>query len=271
MRQSISKHSFWEIDAHGFIVNDASQNKILSEHKRSIEIVVDAYSTHLKDILHSVYLRGTVPRGLATPRISDLDTFAVVTEGETTDALPWAASVEKKIIEKTPDFTGVQFEVWLIFDITNPNNTHELPFALKTQSVCVSGTDLSDQLPKYRPNSVVANIDIVQIKNDINEAKTFLSSGTLNEDGVRYWCKRIMKNIIRSGFCLTMINEHKYTRDLIPCVQVFSHHYPDRSDEMNKALQYFLHPTCNVTEILGFLNNFGNWIVQEANAWLKQY
>lgn len=73
-----------------------------------------------------------------------------------------------------------------------------------------------------------------------------------------------MKNIIRSGFCLTMEKEHKFTRDLGLCVQTFSHHYPEKSKEMQQALRYALDPTGNVVELMGFLSNFGGWIVWVA-------
>lgn len=137
---------FWGIDPQGFIVNDADLSKIPCHYQPAIDTAIEAYQTHLSDTIHSVYVRGTVPRGMAIPGVSDLDTFVVVTAGETTGVLPWAASVEKAVIAACPELTGVGFECWLMTDVLAPDGLPELPFALKTQSVCVCGDDLSTQL-----------------------------------------------------------------------------------------------------------------------------
>lgn len=263
---SVSVGRFWEIDANGFILNDASRQKITPIYQPSIAVLTDAYRTHLGDALHSVYVRGTVPRGMAIPGISDLDSFAVVIAGATTSDLSWAAPAEQQIIESCPALTGVSFESWLISDVMAPTGKCEMPFVLKTQAVCVLGDDLSHQFPKYRPDATVAAIDLSQIQADIEEATTAISSATISHEQVRYWCRRIMKNIIRAGFCLTMENEHSFTRDLPLCIQSFVRHYPEKAPEMNRALQFFLDPTPDLGELQHFLDNFGCWLIHEADT-----
>ncbi len=262
---------FWEIDANGFIVNDASQSKISHRYQDPIEMATEVYRIHLGDTLQGVYVRGTVPRGTAIPGISDLDTFAVAIAGETTDSLPWAGAAQKKIILECPDLTGVGFECWLISDVMDSGGVPELSFALKTQSVCVFGDDLSDQLSPYRPDAMVARIDLSRIKDDIDEANVTLLSDTITEGQVRYWCRRIMKNIIRAGFCLTMESERKFTRDLTPCVQIFANHYPQKKEKMQQALHYAIDPIINVADLETFLNEFGGWITDETDAWFERH
>ncbi len=262
---------FWEIDADGFIVNEASPTKIQNIYENSIEAVVRAYRAHVTGSLHSVYLRGTVPRGMAVPGHSDLDTFALVSDNVTTGDLAWPISVETKIIGDCPHLTGVQFEIFSTSDAMTTNEVFEMPFVIKTQTVCVYGDDLSARLPNYRPDATFANIDIIQIKQDIDEAKAFVSAAMTDEHQIRYWCKRIMKNVVRTGFSLTIVNEKKYTRDLLPCVQIFARHFPDQAGKMQRALQYAVDPTVTPIDLMAFLNEFGGWLVDEANAWLDEH
>lgn len=203
---------FWEIDEFGFIVNDANSNKVSKRLQSAIVTAIDAYRSHLGDVLHSVYLRGSVPRGLAIPGVSDLDTFGV-TSGECDNASSsWSKTAEKAILRRYAELTGVQFELFSVSDVLKTDRVYELPFVVKTQSLCVFGSDLSAKLPDYRPDASSANIDICQIEADIDEARAQLFADEACQGEVDYWCSRIMKNIIRTGFSLTVPTE-KYFVD----------------------------------------------------------
>jgi uncharacterized protein len=255
---------FWEIDEQGFILNDASLSKVPKRYRHSVEMTVEAYRAYVNDILYGVYIRGTVPRGLAILYVSDLDTFAVVNESEAVDDMQWADSEEEAILSACPELTGVQFEQWPLADVVNPTENLELPFVVKTQSICVFGHDLSPELPNFNPDAEIAFIDLSQIKGDIEEAKSSIGSSSVTESQVRYWSKRIMKNLIRAAFCLTVTRERRYTRDLLLCVDTFCRHYPSHQDDIRLALRYFVEPTSDSQELRAYLCGFGSWVANEA-------
>ena len=258
----------WLVGADGSISNDASKEKIAKTYSAAIDAVVATYSTHAGSCLHSVYLRGSVARGMALPGISDLDTFGVLHCSADIDINLWPENAKSKILRTCPQLADVQLELFCLSDALKIDEVQELPFVIKTQSVCVYGEDLTDRLPNYRPGVAVANIDIVQIEADLEEAITYTSSPNADAADVRYWCSRIMKNILRAGFSLTMVDEKSYTRDLMICAETFSRHYPVQADNMNRALKYVFDPEPDQAELERFLRDFGCWIAHEASVWL---
>lgn len=64
-------------DRDGYIINHSDWNKINPIFLPVIYDVVNTYSTHLQDDLHSVYIRGSIPKGIGIEGVADLDTIAV--------------------------------------------------------------------------------------------------------------------------------------------------------------------------------------------------
>ena len=69
------------------------------------------------------------------------------------------------------------------------------------------------------------------------------------------------------GF-LHMVKDGRFTSDVDLCYQEFAKHYPDHALEMSRALEFSKNPSSNRTEIVDFLNDFGRWLVAEADKWL---
>src|SRR5690606_41345984 len=65
-------------DAEGFLPTRPDRRPIAGPWASAVALVVDAYRDRLGPALHSVYVRGSVARGLAVEGVSDLDTFAVL-------------------------------------------------------------------------------------------------------------------------------------------------------------------------------------------------
>jgi hypothetical protein len=116
----------------------------------------------------------------------------------------------------------------------------------------------------------VANSDLCQIRTDVEEALAEFHANPPQEQ-TSYWCRRIAKNIVRSGFSLTILDEPQYTRDLYPCYRTFARHYPEHGRDMRNAIEYALTPSTDAAEVTAYLKDFGKWIVEEAEAWLAKH
>lgn len=71
------KGRFWKLDCEGFILNDSSEEAIQDVFKPLLKEVVDVLLALKSLRIHSIYLTGSVSRGLAEPGKSDFDIFAV--------------------------------------------------------------------------------------------------------------------------------------------------------------------------------------------------
>jgi len=73
---------------------------------------------------------------------------------------------------------------------------------------------------------------------DIEDVKTILTEGCSTERLIAI-CAWMMKRMVRTGFELVMAKEQCFTRDLYPCYEMFSKHYPEKSSDMLAALNDF--------------------------------
>lgn len=258
------------IDDEGYIINEADLSKINLKFKDAVQVTIEHFLTFLPNDIHSLYIRGSVPRGLGIEGISDLDTIAITYTKSEELNLDWVDQAEVEINQKFSWLNGVEMSFFHLNDMDQLHRFSIIPFMLKTHSVCVYGEDLKDNLPDYKPDKSLANDHVINIMSQINQAKIDLDG---NEDikDIKDCCEWIMKIIVRTGLALVIVEENTYTRDLYPSYKLFSKHYPQKENEMRKALAYAINPISNSEEIVEFLNHFGEWLVHEAERWLNVY
>lgn len=268
-----NKGRYWRIDDEGNITNDAHHNLIDPIFYPIISAVKQKYLEKLGDKIHSIYLTGSISRGLAIALESDLDVFAVLNRDIQIEHEHAIKLASISILNEYPVVSDVQMEIWP-WDYVFPENNQKTftigSFIIKTHSVCIHGNNLANIISNFKLSKQIALDDIVQIKSDIEEAlfEVRKDSSPVN---IRYWCKRIMKNIVRTGFSLVMNKEHCFTRDLSLSSVTFSKYYPDQKEHMNKALSLIHNPTSSVDELRIFLSQFGQWIIFESEKWMKEH
>ncbi|MDQ0350562.1 hypothetical protein J2R98_000365 [Alkalibacillus filiformis] len=259
---------FCPTDENGYILNDSSLQKIKPEYSKIIEEVTNYYQTHLGLDLHSVYVRGSIPRGLGIKGVSDLDTIAI-TKKDTNDIdLKWVDNAEQELNKKFNYINGVEFSFYYIDDILETAKFSIIPFMIKTHSVCVYGEDLEVLLPNYKADKTIGNEHLLNLKDQVKQAKEDLDDNDDVED-VLDCCGWIMKIIVRAGLALVIREENKYTRDLFPAYEIFSKYYPEKESEMKQALKYAVNPVGNTNEIIDFLDDMGDWMISESEKWLQ--
>ncbi|WP_138419676.1 nucleotidyltransferase [Aquibacillus sediminis] len=259
---------FCPTDDNGYILKDSSFNKINPEYLKVIDEVTKYYQTHLGVELHSVYVRGSIPRGLGIRGVSDLDTIAITKKDPNDIDLKWVGKAEQDLNKRFNCINGVEFSFYHMDDMLDTSTFSIIPFMIKTHSVCVYGEDLNGHLPNYKADKTIGNEHLFNLKNQIKQAKEDLD-GNDDMDDVLDCCGWIMKIIVRAGLALVIAEENKYTRDLFPAYEVFSSYYPDKEPDMKQALQYAIHPVANANEIIDFLDDMGNWMISESEKWLQ--
>lgn len=265
------KGRLWRIDADGNILNDAVA--ITSPYDIMAADAVAAYTGNIVNDVHSIYVTGSVARGLVVEGVSNLNVIALLTEMTDADLVlqDWIMSAEENILAKYPSLSDVVLEVWPYnYVFSDPGRFSIGAFIIKTQSVCLWGSDVAPELPDYKIEAAIANDDLVQVKLDIDEAVAKIKRNSRPEN-VSYWCREVMKHILHAGFALVMVDEGVYTRDLDLCYEYFAKHYPGHAADMQRALRYAENPSMDAMEVLGYLANMGEWMIAHANTWLDQH
>ncbi|WP_035434128.1 hypothetical protein [Bacillus sp. UNC322MFChir4.1] len=257
-------------DKDGYIINQSDRNKINPIFSLVIHDVINAYSTYLKDDLHSVYIRGSIPKGIGIEGVADLDTIAVTKQHPNKLKLNWVKKIEHRLNQKYDCVDGIELSFYSIEEILNTSSFSIMSFILKTHGICVFGEDLIPQLPKYKANEALANDHLIHLQTQIKNACEDLKDNSDIED-IKDCCKWIMKIIVRAGLALVIMKENTYTRDLYPAYKLFSKYFPEKEQDMRKALEYAITPIIDTKVLLLFLNEFGKWMISEADRWLQFY
>lgn len=188
------KTRFWPQDADGYLLNDSSSDKVLPKYLPLIEEIRALCSRYLPETDGSFYIFGSVVRGTASDE-SDLDCM-LVTHG--LSEFGWVDIERRKLLQKFPVVTNVQIDTETVDTVMNTQQFSWPTFLLATQGVCIYGHDLIPTLPQFKPSVYIANSELVQAREIFAEAKAEIGKAT-SDDQIRYWCKRIMKNLIRAG------------------------------------------------------------------------
>ena len=252
-----------ETDKNDFIVSESSEDKIASPWKEAVEEIKNIYLKNLDNVVHSIYVRGTVSRGEAIEGISDIDTFAVITKKSEEIDRSWVKEVRKALDQKFDFSTGVEFGFVAYEELFEGDGLFNDRFTIKTQSACVYGDDLAQKIPPFRADIETASHFHRNLKKVLENAKKGIANNPDKED-VREWCRWVMKRIIRAGFILVMDKEQVFTRDLYPSYELFSKHFPEQEPKMKMALDLAINPTDDPNKIENFLSDFGVWMERQV-------
>ncbi len=242
--------SFLNLNEDGYIIKKANKSLIQKDWQPIVDETINFYKDNV-DGLTSVYIRGSVAKGLAEKNISDLDSFFISNKPIEVDEAAednFNNYVKNKYSYNlgVEIFGGTQESIVKRRKHNKPSMFHEL---IKTQSVCVFGQDHSDQLAPLK--LIEMSGPLKSLHKTIKVAKEELN-GNNNKEDIKELCTWIMKKIVRSGFELYQEKEQKWTRDLYPCYDVFRNYQPNNADVMKQILFLALNPT-DQTEVI--INN----------------
>ncbi len=246
---------YFDVDKDGFLVNPASIDKISKEWKPAVDDVIQIYRKQFGDKLKNVYIRGSVATGQAIKDVSDLDTFAYVDLEKEEIEKGWAKNINSELKNKYPFITYIEFNARPISNYKNES------FKLN-KAVSVYGDALD--VMKMRPGKdMIRHIQKLAEKTELLEKQ--LNQSTPTE--LKNYCDFYMKEILRSGFDITMERSKRYTRDLYLCYKDFSEYYPEKESQMREVLYYALNPTSDKLKIVQIKESIVPWLLEESKKY----
>lgn len=254
--------SVLETDGDGYLVNPCAPEQIRPPWDGLVDEARETATTQLGPRLHSLYLRGSVPRGEAIEGLSDLDLVAVVDGGAGETDTTWLEAFEQDALSRHPFCTGIELLVVGRDEVLRDEGRSAIGFVLATGTLCIEGEDLTPSLPRFRPGDPEAAVHALQLGADIER---FLEEGPLESpEERRASCAWICKRIVRAGFELVMEAEGTYTRDLWPCYEAFRRHHPEWSGEMRRVLEIAVDPLDAPDEVAELCRGLGAWVAHRG-------
>ena len=241
---------FFPIDEKGNILNPTSIDLIPPFLVPLLDEIMHLYKTHEGANLHSLWLRGSTPRGFYSEKHSDIDVFALVyTPNIRWEKANWANDAEAILKEKFNNIPQIEWAVssWYSgFYQQNPR----LSFYLKTQSLLLEGQDIRPSLPHFKISD--------DIKMNLTWLNEDLSSFLKIEKPTDTEIHTILKLVIRSAFESIMEKEGSYTPDLYWCAEAFGRHCVEGKEVIFELLNAFRlenYDTFSLRENIGKVND----------------
>lgn len=233
-------------------------------------MLVDAYLKRWGEDIHSIYVRGSLAKGLAVEGVSDIDSFAVLMPGkvqrESYDEFGvWAEDVEQNIQEAFSFVAGVEFGLETFAGVRARDNPYT--FIIKTEAACIYGESLVESIGPYRLGPEVA-FQTRYFEQHLEQfSEEYPDEPEADKPEYLVW---LMRRFLRLGMELVMIDEKRYTRDLYLCYESFAKHYPEQAAEMYRALELAVNPkTGSATE--SFVQEFGAWLSEATERKLTSW
>jgi hypothetical protein len=222
---------FLAVDQSGHVQPDVAADRIGDRWRPAVEFVVR--SLMQREGVRSVYIRGSIPRGLAIENVSDADFmyFSDVDYGAEDHALQERAAAD------FPFVNGLE-----LFRLDRPtfNRIHRqqrrpyFHMLLKTQCLLLAGDDIASNIEPFRIGPDLVS-HVCSLAREFSRLPGQLEEGrrTSAEQSVRQWFSR---RIVRSGFEVTMDRSNRFTRDLYLCYEDFAKFYPGWCTTMYRVL-----------------------------------
>lgn len=219
------------VDAEGFLVPDVAHEKIQPQWRCLLQDALAVIGAAPAWRGASVYLRGSVPRGLAVDGVSDIDLIVVADESAD------MAAATRGLLARHSFCRGIEWGHHRPEEAAKIHPPHRLPYLkvmLKTQGLHVGGPDILQDFPRIRPGFDML-CHAPGLAGDWQDYKD--NDRCAAEDEERLW---ICKRILRAALEIAALDSPVFTRDLYHCCEVAGQAFPQLHQGLRQILSLAL-------------------------------
>ncbi|NGN67560.1 nucleotidyltransferase domain-containing protein [Streptomyces sp. A7024] len=244
------------LDADGYIAREGSLDRV----PPSFAGAVVALQRQLPATgLHSAYLYGSVPRGNAVPGESDLDALLALDHAPTDEDRAWAKAAERRIDAAFPQVNGVGILLESAEVLLSELERHDMGWFIACLCTPLEGPDLAEQLPRYRPDSLLAR----ETNGDLAPALPRWRERLASDADLLPLARGASRKLVRTGFTLVMPRWGGWTSDLDESVEAFAAYYPEHAEQLRAAARLGREPVADRALLTELIDDFGPWLAAE--------
>ncbi|MCH0539384.1 nucleotidyltransferase domain-containing protein [Streptomyces sp. MUM 203J] len=255
------------LDHDGTIAREGALERVTT----AFAPVVEAARTRVAETfgrtrrLHSAYLYGSVPRGTATPGVSDLDLQLALRDEPTEADRADAAAVEAVLDRAFPQIDGVGILLAGARALLSDAERHDGGFFIACLCTPLLGPDLAARLPRYRPTSLLARETNGDLARVLPRWRTRAAEAATDTDR-RALIRLVGRRVVRTGFTLVMPRWGGWTSDLGRSAELFGRYYPERHEQMRLAASVGVVPSPDPAVLGMLVDDLGPWLAAEYTA-----
>ncbi|UAL47116.1 nucleotidyltransferase domain-containing protein [Sutcliffiella horikoshii] len=247
------------LDENGFIVRDVDFEKIIPVYLKCVQETIVTLHLQLPNLLHSVYVYGSVARGDAKKGNSDLDILAIFNQdlhyNEQQRVKKLAESLSQKYHSLVRDVGIAKTTLDYCMD---PNNYYEQAF-LRELCVCVDGEDLRGRFGPYKLTPEIA----ICFNGDIAE----VSERYLKKLQVASWdefhtiIQSLIRKLTRTYYSMVMARSQIWSTKLDEQAAIFLTHFPEKKKVVTNLQEWMEKAPADRIKAITILEKESEWIV----------
>ncbi|MFD7712964.1 nucleotidyltransferase [Streptomyces sp. NPDC059786] len=254
------------LERDGTIAREGSLDRVPA----AFASVVDAARARVSETfdttrLHSAYLYGSIPRGTATPGVSDLDLQLALHDEPTEADRADADAIEAVLDGAFPQIDGVGILLASKRSLLSDLERYDGGFFIACLCTPLLGPDLAEQLPRYRPTTLLARETNGDLARVLCRWRAKAAAAVTDADR-RTLSRAVGRRTVRTGFTLVMPRWGGWTSDLERSAEVFGRYYPDRVEQMRAAAAVGRTPTTDPAVLATLIDDLGPWLAAEYTA-----
>lgn len=256
------------LDSNGFIISEVSQDKILPQYRRVIAKSVAVLVALLPDVVHSVYVYGSVARGNAVQKKSDLDLLIVfkraLIEPERSALIGLQENLSRQYKELLREI-GIANSTCTYDELIDPANEYGWGAYLKILCVCVYGDDLKKRFNEFKVSPEIA----IGFNGDIGNALQSAIQQTIEaktDEEASKTAARIARKLVRTCYMMVMTRAQVWTTILSEQAKLFLYYFPEKREFMRTLQDWIDNPLVNRGNIFVVLDGDCRWVVDNFDV-----
>lgn len=254
------------LDRDGTIAREGAPDRVPA----AFAPVVEAARAHITATfdstrLHSAYLYGSIPRGTATPGVSDLDLQLALHDEPAEADRADAGTIETALDRAFSQIDGVGILLTSTRVLLSDLERHDAGFFIACLCTPLLGPDLAEQLPRYRPTALLARETNGDLARVLPHWRARAAEAATDTDR-RILGRRVGRRTVRTGFTLVMPRWGGWTSDLDRSAELFGRYYPRRVGQMRAAASLGRAPSPDPAVLEMIINDLGPWLAAEYTA-----
>ncbi|KIE27334.1 nucleotidyltransferase [Streptomyces sp. MUSC 125] len=251
------------LDAQGFMEREGSLARVADAFRPAVAAARDRLLDVFGGRLHSAYLYGSIPRGTARVGRSDLDLLVALREEPTGADRDAVLSLSAAVDGEFPQVDGVGTLLYGKERLLSDLERHDLGWFVACLCTPLLGDDLAAQLPRYRPDSLLARETNGDLARWLPHWRERISAAEDTEEARRPLVRFMSRHLVRTGFTLVMPRWQGWTSDLREMAEVFAAFYPQRGAQLRRAAEHGYEPVGDSDVLRTYTDDLGPWLATE--------
>ena len=248
------------LDENGYIVSDVALDKIDSLYFPCIQETVKELVRLFPDLLHSVYVYGSVARGEAIEGKSDLDLLVMFNDTLGAEELAELKTVTNDLSRTYHSLVrDVGIAVADVEYVIDPANYYEQAF-IKELCVCVHGEDIRERFGPYKLTPEIA----ISFNGDIREVleRTIIRLEAATIDEFKILTQNFARKLIRTYYSMVMVRSQIWSTRLHEQSRVFIYYFPYKEPIIYTLQKWIEEPSTNRKIVLDLFRSEGDWVAK---------